>query len=164
MQATFAVTSTDFTDGAELPKPIWGERAGGEDRSPQLAWGGFPEETASFAVTCFDPDAPGGPGWWHWVLTEVPTDVTSLPAGAGEAGGAGLPHGANAWRNQSGVTGFSGPTPPAGTGLHHYEFAVVALDVPTLELPADAGYDDVAAAVSQHELARAVITGTASAD
>lgn len=164
MTAVFTLTSEDFTDGSVLPLALWGARVGGEDRSPQLSWTGFPETTASFALTCFDPDAPGGPGWWHWVVTDLPSDVTSLPSGAGASGDVALPDGAHAWRNQSGIDGYSGPTPPAGTGLHHYEFTIFALDVAALELSDRATFDDLAAALGQHVLARATLTGTASAD
>ncbi|MDR5701530.1 YbhB/YbcL family Raf kinase inhibitor-like protein [Agromyces aerolatus] len=159
----FTLRSEDFTGGAALPTPMWGARLGGEDRSPHLSWSGFPEATASFALTCFDPDAPGGPGWWHWIVTDLPPDVTELPAGAGAPRNARLPDGATAWRNQSGIDGYSGPTPPAGTGLHHYEFTVYALDVPSLALSPDASFADLDAALARHELARATLTGTASA-
>src|SRR6478752_2276729 len=64
---TFTVTSTDLTDGERMPMPhvsgVMG--AGGEDRSPQLSWSGFPEQTRGFAVTVYDPDAPTASGFWH---------------------------------------------------------------------------------------------------
>ena len=79
---TFAVSSSDITEGGTLPTPqvsgIFG--AGGEDRSPQLAWSGFPEGTKSFAITCYDPDAPTLSGFWHWAVFNIPASVTELPA------------------------------------------------------------------------------------
>ncbi|WP_350348141.1 YbhB/YbcL family Raf kinase inhibitor-like protein [Agromyces sp. G08B096] len=160
----FAVTSTDFTDGQELPRVAWGASAGGEDRSPQLAWGGFPEATRSFAVTCFDPDAPTASGWWHWAVANIPADVSSLPADAGAAGGAGLPHGALALPNEARLAQYSGPTPPARTGVHRYVFVVHALDVERLDLDGDATPAQLGFHAFFHALGRAGITGTASGD
>ncbi len=84
---SFTVTSADFEEGGPLGRPQWSSAAGGVDRSPQLSWSGFPAATRSFAVTCLDPDAPSGSGWWHWSLANLPASVTSLEAGAGSAGG-----------------------------------------------------------------------------
>jgi len=137
---TFEVTSTDLKHGEQLSTAqvsgIFG--AGGDDRSPQLSWSGFPGETKSFVVTCYDPDAPTGSGFWHWAVVDVPASVTSLPCGAGDETGAGLPDGAFQLRNDAGLRRYLGAAPPPGHGRHHYLFVVHAVGVETLGLPEDA--------------------------
>lgn len=93
----------------------------GENIRPDLSWFGAPETTMSYAVTCYDPDAPTGSGWWHWIGFDIPADVTSLPTD-GEFPG-------REWENDYGYVGYGGPCPPAGHGPHRYVFTVYALDV-----------------------------------
>jgi Raf kinase inhibitor-like YbhB/YbcL family protein len=135
---SFTVTSTDVADGQLLSKPqvsgVFG--AGGEDVSPQLAWSGFPAETKSFAVTCFDPDAPTGSGFWHWALANLGAGVTELPTGAGSPG-ATLPSGAVMLAGDAGAKQYIGAAPPSGHGPHRYFFVVHALSVETLDVDSD---------------------------
>ncbi len=128
---SFTVTSTDISEGQTLPVPqvsgIFG--AGGEDISPQLSWSGFPSETKSFVVTCYDPDAPTGSGFWHWAVLDIPADVTELATDSGSEDGAKLPAGAVVINNDAGLPGYLGAAPPQGHGPHRYMFAVHALSV-----------------------------------
>jgi Raf kinase inhibitor-like YbhB/YbcL family protein len=132
--------SDSFNDGDYLAaEHILSEQYGfgcaGGNVSPALAWSGAPEATRSFAVTCFDPDAPTGSGFWHWVVVNIPPDVTSLPAGAGS--GAGLPAGALQTRTDYGAPGYGGPCPPEGDHPHRYLFTVFAVGVDGLPVEPD---------------------------
>ena len=156
----FALTSADIIDGRPLKNAqvsgIMG--AGGEDVSPQLSWSGFPEETRSFAVTIFDPDAPTASGFWHWAVANLPATVTEMPAGVGD--GSVLPGDALTLRNDAGMPRFVGAAPPAGHGVHRYFAVVHALDVEKLDLTADASPAYLGFNLFMHAIARAVIHGT----
>lgn len=141
----FEVTSSDIQDGEPLPAEVYAFDAGGQNRSPQLSWTGFPSGTRSFAVTCFDPDAPTGSGFWHWTVANIPASVTSLPADAGDPAKGLLPAGAVMLPNEMRSPEFTGAAPPEGTGVHHYWFVVHALDakhvdVDPLATPAVLGF------------------------
>jgi len=160
---TFDVTSNDVEHGKRLADPhasgAFGV-PGGEDRSPQLSWSGFPEGTKSFAVTVYDPDAPTASGFWHWAVFNIPASVTELPSAAGDEKGSGLPDGAVQLKNDGGGVGYIGAAPPAGHGPHRYFTVVHAVDVEALEVPAEASPAFLGFNLFSHTLARATITPT----
>ena len=116
-----------------------------------------PDGTRSFAVTLYDPDAPTGSGWWHWVVYNLPTSTTSLAPGAGS--GEGLPAEATQGRTDFGSTGYGGPCPPKGDEPHRYVFTVYALDVPNLDIPPEATAARVGFSLNAHALDRPTLTG-----
>lgn len=152
---SFTVTSTDFSDGGVLPDAQ--VKAFG-NTSPQLSWSGAPEGTKSFAITCYDPDAPTGSGFWHWTVANIPADVNALAAGAGAVGGANLPKGAVQGRTDYGEAGFGGAAPPPGHGPHRYIFTVFAVDVDRLDVTEDNSGAVFGFNLHFHTLAKASIT------
>lgn len=160
---SFTLTSENLVDGGTMPPAQVSADASpdGRDRSPQLSWSGFPEETRSFAVTMFDPDAPTPSGFWHWALANLPASVTSLPEGACDADGPhGLAPGALVLANDGGVCGYAGAAPPQGHGPHRYIVVVHAVDVPALDIGADATPAVLSFNLHFHTLARARLTVT----
>lgn len=136
----FELRSPDFAEQDTLPKEFVHHAmgAGGQNISPALAWSGAPSGTKSFALTMYDPDAPTGSGWWHWVVYDIPAGTTALPRGAGAAGGAGLPPGAKQGRTDFGSKEYGGAAPPPGHGPHRYIFTLHALNTDKLDVPEDA--------------------------
>lgn len=154
--ASFTVVSDDFEPGGTLKdSQVYAEG----NVSPHLRWEGFPEGTRSFAVTCYDPDAPTGSGFWHWVLFDIPVSVTELPAGAGSDGFKGLPEGAVHVRNDYGSKDFGGAAPPPGDGPHRYVFTVYAVDQEKLGPDGDVSPAVVGFNLRFHAIARANLIG-----
>ena len=156
----FTVTSSDFAHGETLPTSqvsgIFG--AGGEDLSPHLAWSGFPEGTKSFAITCYDPDAPTLSGFWHWAVFNVPASVNRLPAGAGSPDSGDMPSGTVTLRNDAGLAQYLGAAPPPGHGPHRYVFMVHAVDVERLDVDPAATPAFLLFNLMGHTLARGAVT------
>ena len=161
---SFQLISGDIVEGGVMPPPQLSKAfgvEGGEDISPSLAWNGFPDETKSFVVSCYDPDAPTVSGFWHWAVYDIPAHVTSLVTDAGNPSGELLPDGAKMLKNDAGFAGFCGAAPPPGHGKHRYIFCVSAL--PVEHLPID---ENTSNAVCQFNmfgagvLARAFLTAS----
>jgi len=138
--AGFSIMSPDIKAGGTMPKSFEfnGFGCSGDNKSPVLKWSGAPAGTKSFAVTMYDPDAPTGSGWWHWVVVNIPANVTDLPSDAGAVGGANLPAGASNVKVDFGFAGWGGTCPPQGDKPHRYIFTVYALKTEKLDLPPDA--------------------------
>ena len=151
---TFTLTSNDITDGGVLPDAQVKARG---NHSPHLKWSGAPEGTRSYAVTCYDPDAPTGSGFWHWTVANIPPDVTELLEGASAAG---LPEGAVEGRTDFGEPGYGGAAPPPGHGPHRYIFTVFAVDVPQLDVTPENSGAVFGFNLHFHTLAKASLTAT----
>src|SRR6202166_1139049 len=156
----FTVLSDDVADGKQMSNAQVYNSFGmsGENISPGLRWSGFPAETQGFAVTCYDPDAPTGSGFWHWLVVNIPANVSELAAGAGSAGGR-LPTGALQTRTDFGAPGYGGPCPPAGDHPHRYLFTVFAVKADKLNVKADTSAAVVGFNLHFNTLAKAEIMG-----
>ncbi len=132
----------------------------GRNVSPELRWEQAPKEAKSFAVTVYDPDAPTGSGWWHWVIFNIPPSVTSLPAGAGKPDGSSAPQGSIQSMTDFGQQGYGGPCPPQGDQPHRYIFTVFALKVDQIPLKQDASGAMAGFYLNQNALGKASLTAT----
>jgi len=156
------LTSNDFADGdylgaAHILSADFGFGCAGGNQSPHLAWSDVPEGTETLAVTCYDPDAPTGSGFWHWVVVNLPAGTTELAAGAGSAGGS-LPEGALQTRTDFGQPGYGGPCPPQGDHPHRYIFAVHAVGG-SLQADADTSAAVIGFQLNFNTLAKATLMG-----
>lgn len=150
----FSLHSQATPSGSVIDAQQLVEDLGGENLSPDLTWAGAPDGTLSFAVTCFDPDAPTGSGFWHWIAWDIPADVTSLPLGVPREGTA-FEQGVNDF----GRRGYDGPNPPAGAP-HRYVFTVHALPVDTLGIDSDAPHVNSRFAIFSQQLESISLTAT----
>jgi Raf kinase inhibitor-like YbhB/YbcL family protein len=148
---TLTLTSNDITDGGVLPDAQVQAKG---NTSPHLSWSGAPEGTKSYAITCYDPDAPTGSGFWHWTVANIPADISEIPAGGP------VPAGAVEGRTDFGAPGFGGAAPPPGHGPHRYIFTVFAVDTDKLDVTPDNSGAVFGFNLHFHTLAKATITAT----
>ena len=156
-QPTFTLSSQDLGGQATSNAEFNGFGCTGNNQSPQLSWSNAPEGTQSFAVTMYDPDAPTGSGWWHWLVFDIPATSTELAAGAGTPALNLIPKGAIQSVTDYGAKGYGGPCPPEGHGLHQYIITVYALKTDKLGLNADTNPAVVGYYLWQNTLAKASI-------
>jgi Raf kinase inhibitor-like YbhB/YbcL family protein len=148
------LTSNDFDEDTTMPTSAASPAVGGEDRSPQLSWSGVPEGTGSFALTCWDPDAPTTVGFTHWVRFDIPTAESGFAAGANMTRGPWI----------DGITDigemrYTGMAPPAGDEAHRYIFTIYALDAESLGLNERTTYALLRFVLRGHVLDSATLTG-----
>ena len=158
--AGFTLASPDIKPGSTLANTYVfnGFGCSGENKSPALKWSGAPKDTKSYAVTVYDPDAPTGSGWWHWVVYNIPADAHELAAGAGTANSTALPQGAVQGRTDFGTAAFGGACPPKGDKPHRYVFTVYALKTDKIDAPADASAALIGFMINANKLAKASFT------
>lgn len=139
-QGTFTLRSKEVAAGATMGNAQVFNSFGcsGQNISPSLAWTGAPAGTKSYALTVYDPDAPTGSGWWHWVVYNIPGSAKAIAAGAGDAKKNALPAGSVQGNTDFGTPGYGGPCPPAGDKPHRYIFTLYALKVDKMDIPAGA--------------------------
>jgi Raf kinase inhibitor-like YbhB/YbcL family protein len=158
------LTSDSFRDGdylgqEHLLSADYGFGCSGRNRSPHLRWEGAPVGTKSFAITCFDPDAPTGSGFWHWVVVNIPPTVTELSLAAGDPASGKLPAGALQVRTDFGKPGYGGPCPPEGDHPHRYVFTAHAVSMDKLPVTADTSAAVVGFYLNSNTLAKASLMG-----
>ncbi len=136
-----------------------GFECNGANISPELRWSGAPGGTKSFAVTIYDPDAPTGSGWWHWVIVNIPATSTFLPRNAGDPKMGLAPPGTIQVRTDFGTVGYGGPCPPRGARPHRYVFTIFAVDIDKLPIDESASAALVGFNLNSHTLTKATLTG-----
>jgi Raf kinase inhibitor-like YbhB/YbcL family protein len=158
----FVLSSPEIDDNTSLSEEQVYKGFGclGQNSSPALVWSGAPEGTKTYAITVFDPDAPTGSGWWHWLVYNIPSHVGGVVAGAGTTSGDLLPLGAIQGRSDYGEYTFGGACPPQGEEAHRYVFTVHALKSEKLDVPKDASAALISFLVNANSLGKASITAT----
>jgi Raf kinase inhibitor-like YbhB/YbcL family protein len=158
------LVSNDFKEGQALKtdhilSADYGFGCAGGNKSPHLGWSGVPEGTKSFAVSCFDPDAPTGSGFWHWVVVNIPANITELRTDSGNTKSGLLPKGALQTRTDFGAPGYGGPCPPEGHGPHRYVFTLFAVKLEALPVTVDTSAAVIGFHLHFNTLAKASLTG-----
>ena len=147
----FTLSSTELQGQLTSKQVFNGFGCSGENISPELSWKDAPKGTKSFAVTVYDPDAPTGSGWWHWVVFDISKDKFTLPSGFGNSESKDVIQS----MTDFGKTGFGGACPPKGDKAHRYIFTVHSLDIETISLDKNSNPALVGYYLNAHSLAKA---------
>lgn len=158
--AEFQLSSPTIKDQGKIDNEhvFAGFGCSGGNVSPALQWKGAPKDTKSFALTVYDPDAPTGSGWWHWIIFNLSPTLSSLPANAGKPDGETAPSGSIQSVTDFGQPGYGGPCPPQGDKPHRYVFTLYALKLEQLPLKNDASGAMVGFYLNQNMIAKASFT------
>ena len=151
----FTLKSDQIGGQLTIDQVYTGFGCSGKNISPQLTWINAPKNTKSFAVTVYDPAAPTGSGWWHWVIFNIPADATELVTNAGDLQKHLAPKGSVQSMTDYGKPGFGGACPPQGDKPHPYIFTVFALDIPKVDLDEKAGAGLVGCKLNAHAIEHA---------
>ena len=150
--------STSFKEGERIPEKhhmseAYGLGCAGGNVSPELHWDGVPEGTKSIVIQCFDPDAPTGSGFWHWIVANIPADSNSISEGGP------IPDGSLETRTDIGAPGWVGPCPPEGHGLHRYIFTISCLKVDSIPVDSNSSGALVGFMTNMNAIAQVRLTG-----
>jgi len=154
----FEISSSSVSDG-KWDKKFYADKIAGCDGgnvSPALAWKDPPAGTKSFGLTLYDPDAPTGSGWWHWQAWNIPATTMSFDEGK-------VPDGVVQGKGDVGRTGYLGPCPPPGTGVHHYTLTIFALKVDKLDVDPNASGAFIGYNLNGNAIAKASVVYTTPA-
>lgn len=162
LAGNFTLSSSDIPTGGKIAEKhvLNSFGCGGGNLSPALTWKDLPAGTQSLALTVYDPDAPTGSGWWHWVVYDIAPSANGLPAGIGNTDATKLAPSGIQGRTDFGKPGWGGPCPPKGDKPHRYTFTLYALKTPRLEVPADASAALVGYMIHMNQIGKASFMAT----
>jgi Raf kinase inhibitor-like YbhB/YbcL family protein len=159
--AAMTISSPDFKDGEMIKEAnvYKGFGCNGKNISPQIVINDIPKDAKSLALTVYDPDAPTGSGWWHWIVYNIPSTTKTIFSGDKKiATWVSFGREAVFGRNDFGTYNYGGPCPPIGHGKHHYVLTIYALNVEKLTLPKDASAALIGYNINANVIEKASIT------
>lgn len=157
-ESRLVLSSNDIVDGSALSNAqvLNGFGCQGGNQSPHLEWSGAPAKTKSFAITAYDPDAPTGSGWWHWIVYDIDASVNKMERDSGKEVSTSMPADAKQGRNDFGYFAYGGACPPAGDA-HRYQFNLHALNIEKLPVNKDASAAMLGYFIHMHSIGTAQI-------
>lgn len=159
--AKLQISSKDIAPNAAITKKhvFKGFGCSGDNIFPEVTWSNPPLGTKSFALTVYDPDAPTGSGWWHYVAINIPATQTSLTNEVAAQNKFSVNDGIHQIRNDFGNYNFGGPCPPTGDKAHRYIFTIYALKTDKLDVAETATAALAGYMINQNVLGKASFTG-----